>query len=180
MTARSFRFSDRRVSGIATPYFSHSNRMDQDFSFYNAFIISLPHGNKVLSPNASVPKTAKGVFAMARRKQKAKRTARTLAWAVTLEALAGRKVKPNRYMFRWYYKYGEPPDDDNVVARCKAYLDGACLAMGINDRDLRLMGVERVKDLVRFREVELVFWRVEEDFDMIFEEKFREKRMKNE
>lgn len=153
--------------------------MDQDFSFYNAFTVSLPHGNKVLSPNAPVPKTAKGVFAMARKKQKAKRTARTLAWAVTLEALAGRKVKPNRYMVRWFYKYGDPPDDDNAVGRCKAYMDGVCLAMKINDRDLRLMGVERVKDLVRFREVELVFWREEEDFNMIFEEKFREKRMKN-
>lgn len=179
MTARSFRFSEKRVSGSATPYFSFSNIMDQDFSFYNAFMISLPHGNKVLSPNASVPKTAKGVFAMARKKQKARRTARMLAWAVALEALAGRMVRPNRYMVRWFYKYGDPPDDDNAVGRCKAYMDGACLAMGINDRDLRLVGVERVKDLVRFREVELVFWQEEEDFDTVFRENFHEKRMKN-
>ena len=153
--------------------------MDQEFSFYNAFMISLPHGNKVLSPNAPVPKSAKGIFTMARKKQKAKRTARTLAWAVTLEALAGREVRPNRYMLRWFYKYGDPPDDDNAVGRCKAYLDGVCLALKINDRDLRLVGVERVKDLVRFREVELVFWYEEGEFDAIFQENFRKKRMKN-
>lgn len=152
--------------------------MDQDFSFHNPLIVSLPHGNKALSPNAPVPKSAKGVFAQARRKLKAKRAARTLAWAVTLEALAGRRVRPNRYMLRWFYKYGDPSDDDNVVARSKAYLDGACLAMGINDRDLRLLGVERVKDLKRFREVELVFWREEGDFDAIFHENFHENRMK--
>lgn len=154
--------------------------MQQDFSFHNAFIVSLPHGNKALSPNASVPKTAKGVFALARKRQKAKRTARTLAWAVTLEALAGRRVRPNRYMVRWFFKYGDPPDDDNAIGRCKAYLDGASLAMGINDRDLRLVGVERVKDLARFGEVELVFWREEGGFHAIFDENFHGKRMKNE
>ncbi len=94
----------------------------------------------------------------ARKKQKAKRTARTLAWALTLQCLGGRKFRPNRYLIRWFYKYGEPPDDDNAVARCKAYLDGAASAMGINDVVLRLRGVERVKDMKRWKELELVFW----------------------
>ena len=92
--------------------------------------VVLPHGPKVLSANASVPKTAKGLQVAAQKKQKAKRTARTLAWALTLQCLGGRKFRPNRYLIRWFYKYGEPPDDDNAVARCKAYLDGAASAMG--------------------------------------------------
>lgn len=140
--------------------------MQQDFSFDSALVVSLPHGNKALSANASVPKTPKGVFAAARKKQRAKRTGRTLAWAVTLKVLDGRKAAPNRYMIRWFYKFGNPPDDDNAVARCKAYLDGASLAMGINDRTLRLVGVERVKDLRRFKEVELVFWHEEGAFSV--------------
>lgn len=48
---------------------------------------------------------------------------------------------------------------DNVVARCKAYLDGAASALGINDRVLRLRGVERIKDMQRWKDMEVVFWR---------------------
>lgn len=128
----------------------------------NSLTVALPHGAKALSANASVPKTARGVMVAAHKKQKAKRRARTLAWAVTLQCLEGRAFCPNRYVVRWYYKYGEPPDDDNVVARCKAYLDGAASALRINDRELRLRGVERIKDMQRGREVELVFWREED------------------
>lgn len=132
--------------------------------------VVLPHGPKVLSANASVPKTAKGLQVAARKKQKAKRTARTLAWALTLQCLGGRKFRPNRYLIRWFYKYGEPPDDDNAVARCKAYLDGTASAMGINDVVLRLRGVERVKDMKRWKELELVFW-YEEGDGTVFHEK---------
>lgn len=106
-------------------------------------VVTLPHGPKVLSANASVPKTARGVMAL------------------TLKALDGRTLKPNRYVIRWFYKFGEAPDDDNTTARCKAYLDGAASALKVNDRELRLCGVDRIKDRVRFREVELVFWREE-------------------
>lgn len=127
------------------------------------FTVALPHGADVLSPNASVPKTAGGVMAAARKKQKAKKTARLLAWAGTLQCLHGRKLCPNRYLIRWFYKYGNPPDDDNALARCKAYLDGAASAMGVNDRELRFRGVERIKDVERWKELELVFWREEED-----------------
>lgn len=124
-------------------------------------VIVLPHGPKVLSANASVPKTARGVMAVTRKKQRAKKTARELAWALTLKALDGRTLKPNRYVIRWFYKFGEAPDDDNTTARCKAYLDGAASALKVNDRELRLCGVDRIKDRVRFREMELVFWREE-------------------
>lgn len=127
----------------------------------NLLTVSLPHGAKALSANASVPKSVKGVYAAARRKQRAKKTARTLAWAETLRALAGRRVCPNRYLIRWYFWQGRAPDDDNVVSRCKAYLDGACLAMGMDDRVLRLRGVERVRDRESGHVLELVFWRAE-------------------
>lgn len=120
--------------------------------------VTLPHGAKVLSANASVPKTARGCLVAARKKQKAKRTAKTLAWALTLKCLNGSLFKPNRYMIRWFFKYGEAPDEDNTVARCKAYLDGACQAMGMDDRILRIRGVERIRDRQRAGEVDLVFW----------------------
>lgn len=141
------------------------NMMKQDFSFRDVFIISLPHGSAALSANASMPKTPRGMIVAVRKKQRAKKTARELAWAMTLKELAGRKLSPNRYVIRWHYKYGKEPDNDNTVARCKAYLDGAASALGINDRVLRLRGVEMVKDLKRWKVVELVFWREEgEDF----------------
>lgn len=133
------------------------------------FTVILPHGPEVLSANASVPRTARGLQAAARKKQKAKKTARTLAWARTLQGLGGRKFSPNRYVIRWFYKYGNPPDDDNAVARCKAYLDGAASAMGINDLTLRFRGVERVRDMERWKEMELVFWR-EEGNETVFHE----------
>lgn len=125
--------------------------------------VTLPHGAKALSANASVPKTAKGCMVSARKKQKAKRLARTIAWALTLEALHGRKCRPNRYMIRWFFRYGESPDEDNTVARCKAYLDGASIALGINDRVLRIRGVDCIRDRVRSGTVDLIFWREEEE-----------------
>lgn len=128
-------------------------------SCWRPLVVKLPHGPKILSANASVPKTARGVMAAARKKQRAKKIARELAWALTMKSLDGRVLKPNRYAIRWFYKYGEAPDDDNTTARCKAYLDGAASALKVNDRELRLRGVERVRDRVRFREMELVFWR---------------------
>ena len=46
----------------------------------------------------------------------------------------------------WYFK-GNKPDADNCLARCKAYLAGACKAMGIDDRPLDCAGIDRVHDL---------------------------------
>lgn len=126
-------------------------------------VVILPHKPKVLAVNAPVPKTARGVMAMARRKQRAKKTARELAWRLTFKELGGCALKPNRYVIRWFYKYGEAPDDDNTTEWCKAYLDGATSALKVNQRNLRLRGVERVRDRVRFREMELMFWREEGD-----------------
>ena len=45
------------------------------------------------------------------------------------------------------------------MARCKANLDGACKAMGIDDRTLDCAGIDRVHDLDRAGQVEIVFER---------------------
>ena len=50
-------------------------------------------------------------------------------------------------------------DADNCLARCKAYLDGACKALGIDDRTLDCAGIERIHDLGRAGQVEIVFER---------------------
>lgn len=36
------------------------------------------------------------------------------------------------------------PDADNVLARCKAFLDGVCDALGVDDGSLDCLGVRRV------------------------------------
>lgn len=51
---------------------------------------------------------------------------------------------PLGYRIIWPYK-GVRPDADNVVARMKHVLDGCALAFNLNDRDLDLFGVERVR-----------------------------------
>lgn len=124
----------------------------------DGLIVVLTHGAKSLSAKASVPKTARGCLVAARKQQKAKRTAKTLAWVLTLEVLHGRRYSPNLYLIRWFFKYGEMTDEDNTVA----YLDGACQAMGIDARILRIKGVARIRDRQWAGEVELVFWHEEE------------------
>lgn len=47
----------------------------------------------------------------------------------------------------WHYKYGVKPDFDNVVASAKPLIDGCAQAFGINDRDLELGRVRRVRTL---------------------------------
>ncbi len=143
-------------------------------------VVALPHGAKALSANAPVPRTMKGMAVAARKKQRAKKTARELAWALTLKELDGRKLCPNRYVVRWFYRYGVAPDDDNVVARCKAYIDGAASALGINDRVLRFRGVERIRDGARGKVVELVFWREEEGASVFCEKSERNSEKKTE
>ena len=38
--------------------------------------------------------------------------------AVDAGVLHGRKCSLNVYMIRWFFKYGEPLDEDNTMARC--------------------------------------------------------------
>lgn len=118
--------------------------------------ITLPHTPRCLSPNAKAPLTPRGAAVANKKKVSAKRRARNMAWAVTFKELQGRKFRPRFYTVRWFYK-GPEPDDDNVLTRCKYYKDGACAAMGIDDRVLSCKGIERIHDFTRAGEVEVVF-----------------------
>lgn len=120
--------------------------------------ITLPHTPRCLSPNAKAPPTQRGAIVAGYKKTSAKRRARTMAGAVTQEALKGHKMQPTHYRVIWYFK-GNKPDADNCLARCKAYLDGACKAMGIDDRTLDCAGIDRVHDLAKAGQVKIVFER---------------------
>ena len=120
--------------------------------------ITLPHTPRCLSPNAKAPLTQRGAIVAGYKKTSAKRRARTMAGAVTQEALKGHKMQPTHYRVIWYFK-GNKPDADNCLARCKAYLDGACKAMGIDDRTLDCAGIDRVHDLAKAGQVKIVFER---------------------
>lgn len=54
--------------------------------------------------------------------------------------------KPVRYDVTWFFWGGTGPDADNALASCKAYLDGCCDVLGVNDRVLDCAGIYRVKD----------------------------------
>lgn len=62
--------------------------------------ITLPHTPRCLSPNAKVPLTQRGAIVAGYKKTAAKRRARTMAGAVTLEALKGHKMQPTQ---SWQY-----------------------------------------------------------------------------
>ena len=124
--------------------------------------ITLPHTPRCLSPNAKAPLTQRGAIVANKKKVSAKQRARTMAWAITWEALKGQKFVPTHYRVIWYFK-GDPPDDDNVLTRCKYYKDGACKAMKIDDGPLRCLGIDRVHDLTRAGQVEIVFERRDDE-----------------
>lgn len=110
-------------------------------------LVCLPHTPRDLSPNGRTHWARKATLT---------RRCRTMAWAHTMEVLKGRRFEASRYSVRWYYK-GACPDADNVLARLKSYLDGACAAMGIDDRGLSVGSIDRIHDLGRAGNVEIVF-----------------------
>jgi len=118
--------------------------------------ITLPHTNKLINPNGGHGNR----YAIA----KAKKEARLLAKVGTFGAIS--KIMPEEqlkfsdldsYALTWYYK-GVKPDDDNCLSRIKAYKDGACDALGINDRDLSCRGIYLVHCMHRAGFLELSFW----------------------
>jgi hypothetical protein len=113
--------------------------------------ITLPHPPKELNPNASHPVTRQGAIVANKRRISAKQHARKVAYFATLQMLDGKRPPADswsKYRVTWYYK-GICPDDDNVLARCKYYKDGACLALGIDDRTLHLVSIDIVHDKER-------------------------------
>lgn len=101
--------------------------------------------------NASVPLDRTAAVRANYARIAAKRKERDDAWLATRAELShvssdkeGRPLfMPLGYRIVYPYK-GVKPDADNCVARCKALLDGCALAFGMNDRDLELLGIERV------------------------------------
>lgn len=122
--------------------------------------ITLPHPDRELSPNARLPLSRQGAVVAGYKKANAKKAARRKAWVETKAALTGWREKPTHYHLTWHYK-GAKPDADNCLARCKAYLDGACDALGINDRELDCAGIERVHSLTEWGTVTIKFGREE-------------------
>lgn len=58
--------------------------MNVDGNCCERLTVTLSHWAKALPANAPVPKSAKGCLVPAKKKQKAKRMARTMAWPLTL------------------------------------------------------------------------------------------------
>lgn len=109
--------------------------------------ITLPHAPRELSPNGRCHWAKKSTLT---------RRAKGMARVRTFEALQTRKFKPTAYRVTWFYK-GCRGDVDNQLARCKAYLDGACAAMGIDDVTLSLGSVTLVHDMERAGTLEITF-----------------------
>ena len=111
--------------------------------------IVFPHPDKALSPNAAralSPRAAAAQNAVKMRLVKEVRHGACVRARVALNACQQRNFPAEEVDVTWYYK-GVRPDFDNVVARCKAIIDGCADAFGINDRVLELGRVRRVHDL---------------------------------
>lgn len=112
-------------------------------------VVRLKHPHRALRPNGRAHWAVKA---------RAVKAARMTAWCQVKNALAmGCDVGcPSRYELVWFYK-GAVPDADNCLAACKAYLDGCCDALGVDDRVLECAGIVRVHDLERAGCIELYF-----------------------
>ncbi len=104
----------------------------------------------VLRPNACAPLDLRAARRVHGLRMQAKKRLRLQARLVTLALLRKEPVRwagfvPVRYDVTWFFWAGLGPDADNVVASCKALLDGCADGFGINDRVLELGRVDRVK-----------------------------------
>ena len=95
-------------------------------------ILKTTKPSSVLSPNARVN--------WAKRARAAKKAREVGFWRTYQERRVG--FLPHRYHIVWYY-CGRTPDVDNIVARCKSFLDGCCDSFGVDDSLLELDGVTR-------------------------------------
>lgn len=63
----------------------------------------------------------------------------------------GRKAPvPNDYSLRYYWPR-TPRDDDNAIASCKAYMDGICEALRMDDRNIRFRTLTHDSDKLKPR-----------------------------
>ncbi|WP_418671359.1 hypothetical protein [Akkermansia sp.] len=120
--------------------------------FKNKLLLSvvLRHPDKALHPNNSMPLSSRGAKIANQIKIDAKKKARGLAKLKAIEAGAKRlPMHPNAYRIYWFFQTGRGPDGDNCGAVCKAYMDGICQAIGMDDRHLEFLGVKVVRDRAR-------------------------------
>lgn len=110
--------------------------------------ICLPHPHRALRPNGRAHWAVR-----ARRTKEAKFRAWLKVRSAGPDAAA---LNPVRYAVTWYFK-GAVPDADNCLASCKAYLDGAAQAFGVDDRAWECAGIHRVHDKVRAGELVIHF-----------------------
>lgn len=104
----------------------------------------------VLRPNGSVPLDLRAARRVHGMRMQAKKRLRLQARLVVMALLRNEPERwagfvPRVYDVTWYYWAGTGPDADNVVASCKALLDGCADGFGMNDRVLELGRVARVK-----------------------------------
>lgn len=119
--------------------------MSDDTAGQVMLTVALARPGRVLSPNSRAHWASK---------QRVVREARGRARLLMLRSKRDAEAmcvlpegwKPERYDVTWFFWGGTGPDADNALASCKAYLDGCCDALGVNDRVLDCAGIHRVKD----------------------------------
>lgn len=120
--------------------------------FKNKLLLSvvLRHPEDALRPNKNTPLTKRGAQISNRIRIGAKKKARGIAKLKAIEAGAKRlPMHPNAYRIYWFFQTGRGPDGDNCGASCKAYMDGICQAIGMDDRNLEFLGVKVIRDRAR-------------------------------
>ena len=124
----------------------------------NAGYVTVVLRHPANSVNGSVPLKRTAAIRANYAKVAVKRKEREDAFRACMHVVRGapQGFVPTGYRIVWYYK-GVRPDADNIVARCKHYLDGCALAFGVNDATWEFGGVQRVHDSARGGEVEIVF-----------------------
>ena len=84
-------------------------------------------------------------------KQKVTREARGQAKLTTLNLLRGHEPpKPIAYSIHYYWP-ATHRDDDNAIASCKAYMDGICEALRMDDRNIRFRTLTHDSDKLKPR-----------------------------
>lgn len=105
---------------------------------------NVANASRPLSRQAAVRANYARIAAKKRERNDGWMAARRALYTLPCDADGRVAYVPLGYRIIWPYK-GTCPDADNVVARMKHVLDGCALAFNLNDRDLDLLGVERVR-----------------------------------
>ena len=99
-------------------------------------IITLPVPSIKVSPNGRGQR---------RTKHRHTKRYRALAVLMTKQALNGGPA-PRPVAYSLSYHWSTPRrDDDNAIASAKAYMDGICVALGIDDRTLRFRQIHHAR-----------------------------------